>query len=59
MCIAFPGNRKHPQLVRLVHLVYCYKETDKCDRSITAILGFGTRQTKLRTMHYVTCVLQW
>ena len=27
--------QKHSQLVRLVQPVYCYKETDKCDRSIT------------------------
>ena len=28
--------RKHSQLVRVVHPMYCYKEADKCDRSITA-----------------------
>ena len=121
--------RKHSQLV---HPMYCYKKTDKCDRSITAsplsytasrnlesvwvslkttynfetfpsypplqlptcvwegcwavcmcmgglcyvliphgrlcacaslllctIFSFSTWQTKLRTMHYVSCVLQW
>ena len=39
--------QKHSQLVRLVHPVYCYKETDKCDRSITAPPLFHTARWTL------------